>query len=1238
MQFRTTATDILSDTQTPVNGQPINLYAFVFGNGAAPTGTVEFFIQAPASGTERLLGTATLVGADPAQPFEAKAATTLPLQWDAGLPMPAVTAVYFGDGVCAGSTSAPLGQQQIVMPPPIPQPPPMPPPTTPQTTQSTTTTLRSNSFAPFPGQQMTLFADVTGARAVPTGNVAFGIGNQLLGTTALQSSSPANFTARASFTITWQSAFSHASFMAVYSGDAGSTGSTSAPYSLTTQPTVTGSVTSNVNPANFGQAVTFTATHTGSSSTPATATFYDGAAVLGTATLTPAPNGAPSTIASLITSSLSLGQHSITASFYDGGTTSIYVQNVYQESTLVSLTSSAQPSSLYQPVTFTATVEGAGGTPTGNVTFFDAGSPLATVALALPIPNAPGPQATFTTSTLTPGQHDITAVYNSTGYFNNATSPHLLQQVLQTVVTSISLSSNYNPAAAGQQVTFFADVSGPANSPPTGQVTFLVDSTFLGTTTLTPPSQGSNTGQASWTTSTLSIGDHIIKAVYVGDANYASVTSSGVTETIQGLGFVNPGDQNSADNDTVLLQIVTTNSPGAQTFSASDLPDGLTISGAGLISGVISANADLDGPFQVAVTATNTAGQSFSDTFLWSVRPLTLRNPGDQENATQDTVSLHLDARGPDGVPLTYTASNLPTGLSINPSTGLISGIIGLNAVSSTPYIVTVTASDGHGASASQTFAWTVGYVYIANPGGQTYQANQVVSLPINAHDNLNDALTYSVSGLPAGLALSGANIVGTVLAADVSATLYNVVVTVTNSLGQFATAAFVVNVVAVGNPNSNMAIIASLASTPNPSPGAAAIPDGTVPSVDTHTYFPESSHMLVVVSHSGTVQVSLTGLDPTVNVNDVEWKLQRNGADAVTWLPGDFHNDDDVWDVSNTNPLSVTFSTLTVGSFNLIAYVDRNHNGQFDDNGQEVLRILQIAVVSCTVTSNPVDNQGNQIPATAKFPNNIKGDSDALGNVGFTTHNGAPGPDGTPGVQPNGAPNTGIDKTFFSHGVVGFDAFVKMVGGGADGRLGVDRITLGWLQNVTSFLYHVQYGTGSMDMDLISGAQQGPWLDSGRHPAGAGGGSAFTRTSTEAFYKNLNAGKIDEVLSMDGPWWLFPATNPNNGSAWTTSTSNEAFSNYVTAYSADFERNYTALGTVAWELVTNGKRGPGGTWTDNGSSIVAPDVIDTADYPEPGSRVQPSPDSAPRAGNPLGLQPTGTVFGPEVIEKKYTP
>ena len=79
-------------------------------------------------------------------------------------------------------------------------------------------------------------------------------------------------------------------------------------------------------------------------------------------------------------------------------------------------------------------------------------------------------------------------------------------------------------------------------------------------------------------------------------------------------------------------------------------------------------------------------------------------------DGTGTPVVLPLVASDPDGDGLTYGATGLPPGLSVNAQTGVISGM--LTAASDGVFTVTVTASDG-AQTTSQTFTWTV-----TAPGG----------------------------------------------------------------------------------------------------------------------------------------------------------------------------------------------------------------------------------------------------------------------------------------------------------------------------------------------------------------------------------------------------------------------------------------------------------------------------------------------------------------------------------------
>ncbi len=88
--------------------------------------------------------------------------------------------------------------------------------------------------------------------------------------------------------------------------------------------------------------------------------------------------------------------------------------------------------------------------------------------------------------------------------------------------TTTALSSSQNPSSVGQPVTFTATVTGVA---PTGTVTFFDGGTQIGTAMLAG-------GTASFTTSSLALGNHSITARYGGDISNAASTSAALTQTV----------------------------------------------------------------------------------------------------------------------------------------------------------------------------------------------------------------------------------------------------------------------------------------------------------------------------------------------------------------------------------------------------------------------------------------------------------------------------------------------------------------------------------------------------------------------------------------------------------------------------------------------------------------------------------------------------------------------------------
>jgi hypothetical protein len=118
---------------------------------------------------------------------------------------------------------------------------------------------------------------------------------------------------------------------------------------------------------------------------------------------------------------------------------------------------------------------------------------------------------------------------------------------------------------------------------------------------------------------------------------------------------------------------------------------------------------------------------------------VTVTNPGNQTGTVGTAVSLQIHATdSASGQTLTYSATGLPTGLSINSSSGLISG----TPSAAGTFSVTVTAQDTTGASGSASFTWT-----ISSGGGGGCTVSQLLGNPGFESGNTVWASTPAVIG-----------------------------------------------------------------------------------------------------------------------------------------------------------------------------------------------------------------------------------------------------------------------------------------------------------------------------------------------------------------------------------------------------------------------------------------------------------------------------------------------------------
>ena len=205
--------------------------------------------------------------------------------------------------------------------------------------------------------------------------------------------------------------------------------------------------------AVFGQSVALTANVSGPSGDPTpsgSVEFFNGTTSLGTETL----SGGSAT---LDTTLLPVATNSITAQYqgdtnYGTSTSPATPVTVSVASASVSVSASPAVPLVGQPTTLTATVAAiapGAGTPTGTVDFMDGSTSLGDGTLSAGV-------ASFETSTLSIGDHSITADYAGDSNFATANSSPLSLTVAATPTTTTTLTASTLTPVFGQGVTFTA--------------------------------------------------------------------------------------------------------------------------------------------------------------------------------------------------------------------------------------------------------------------------------------------------------------------------------------------------------------------------------------------------------------------------------------------------------------------------------------------------------------------------------------------------------------------------------------------------------------------------------------------------------------------------------------------------------------------------------------------------------------------------------------------------------------
>ncbi len=374
-------------------------------------------------------------------------------------------------------------------------------------------------------------------------------------------------------------------------------------------------------------------------------------------------------------------------------------------------------------------------------------------------------------------------------------------------------------------------------------------------------------------------------------------------------------NQMNVDGDIISLDISGNFSDIDDTdlsYSATDLPPGLSINpDAGIISGTLPGDASVGGPYTVIITVTDPDGLSVSEPFIWDVDNITPVVVALQANQTNnDGESVAIDITGvfsepsPDSDILTYAASGLPEGLSIDPATGIITGTIASDASLQEPYTVTLTADDGQGGIATESFIWSVNNTnpgLLSQLGNQAHQDGETIS-PVNVSTSFEDVdgdpLTFTAMGLPPGVSIDpNTGIITGTLPKDASLTgPYTVLITATDPQGDFIVDTFVWEVSntppEVVNPQINL-----------------TLNDGEVFSLNTAPNFDDGADDTDVITYTATGLPAGLRIDPMTGEiqGTIDSSASLNGPFTVevtaTDEQGDSTSDVFVINVENINP-----------------------------------------------------------------------------------------------------------------------------------------------------------------------------------------------------------------------------------------------------------------------------------------------------------------------------------------------
>ena len=284
--------------------------------------------------------------------------------------------------------------------------------------------------------------------------------------------------------------------------------------------------------------------------------------------------------------------------------------------------------------------------------------------------------------------------------------------------------------------------------------------------------------------------------VTVTDAN--GCTGTGATYNLviacNAISVTNPVNTNGTVASPFSEQFTQSGVLGTPAFTtASTLPTGLTLHSA---TGILDGTPTQSGTFPITVTVTDSNGCTGTGavyTLVIACNAITVTNPGVNVGTAGTPFSQTFTQSGGNGTIVWSETGALPSGISLNTSTGDLFGTT--SQVGSFPITVTATDANGcQGTGTTYTLAINCQTVTVTNPGQTSVQAGVALDVAFTAGGILGTA-TWSETGdaLPSGISLDSAT--GHLHGTTSSIGTFNIIVKATDTNGCFGTSAYTLSV-----------------------------------------------------------------------------------------------------------------------------------------------------------------------------------------------------------------------------------------------------------------------------------------------------------------------------------------------------------------------------------------------------------------------------------------------------------